>query len=90
MAVDAIPYSVFANAGQDCCARSRLLVERSVYDDVVARVAARTQQLRVGDPTEETTEIGPMISESFQGRSVAYAAKQFANDLVERGLTAVL
>ena len=41
-AIDAIPYSVFANAGQDCCARSRVLVERSVYDDVVAGVADRT------------------------------------------------
>lgn len=72
VAVDAIPYSVFANAGQDCCARSRLLVERSVYDDVVARVAERTQQLVVGDPTDEATEIGPLISESQRATSVEY------------------
>lgn len=69
---DAIPYSVFANAGQDCCARSRLLVQRSVYDEVVARVAARTQQLVVGDPTSESTEIGPMISESQRATSLDY------------------
>jgi acyl-CoA reductase-like NAD-dependent aldehyde dehydrogenase len=71
-ATDAIPYSVFANAGQDCCARSRLLVERSVYDDVVARVAERTTRLVVGDPTEETTEIGPLISESQRTTSLEY------------------
>jgi acyl-CoA reductase-like NAD-dependent aldehyde dehydrogenase len=72
VAVDAIPYSVFANAGQDCCARSRLLVERSVYDDVVARVAARTEALRVGDPSDETTEIGPMISEGQRATALEY------------------
>ena len=71
-AVEAIPYSVFANAGQDCCARSRLLVERSVYDEVVARVAARTEQLRVGDPTDESTEIGPMISEGQRSTALEY------------------
>ncbi len=71
-AIDAIPYSVFANAGQDCCARSRLLVERSVYDQVVAGVATRTQQLRVGAPSDDTTEIGPMISEGQRATSLEY------------------
>jgi acyl-CoA reductase-like NAD-dependent aldehyde dehydrogenase len=71
-ATDAIPYSVFANAGQDCCARSRLLVQRSVYDEVVAKVAERTQRLVVGDPTDESTEIGPMISESQRATSLEY------------------
>jgi acyl-CoA reductase-like NAD-dependent aldehyde dehydrogenase len=70
--VEAIPYSVFDNTGQDCCARSRLLVERSVYDDVVARVAARTEQLVVGDPREESTEIGPMISDGQRATSLEY------------------
>ncbi len=71
-ATDAIPYSVFANAGQDCCARSRLLVERSVYDDVVARVAERTGRLVVGDPTDEATEIGPLISEAQRATAIEY------------------
>jgi acyl-CoA reductase-like NAD-dependent aldehyde dehydrogenase len=71
-AIDAIPYSVFANAGQDCCARSRLLVERSVYDDVVARLVERTAQLSVGDPTLESTEIGPMISQGQRATSLEY------------------
>ena len=70
--VDAVPYSVFANAGQDCCARSRLLVERRVYDDVVARLAERTGRLTVGDPELETTEIGPMISEGQRATSLEY------------------
>ncbi len=71
-AIEAIPYSVFANAGQDCCARSRLLVERSVYDRVVAGVAERTGTLRVGDPSDDTTEIGPMISEGQRATSLEY------------------
>ena len=70
--IEAIPYSVFANAGQDCCARSRVLVERSVYDRVVAGVAERTGRLRVGDPGDESTEIGPMISEGQRATSLEY------------------
>jgi acyl-CoA reductase-like NAD-dependent aldehyde dehydrogenase len=72
VAVDALPYSVFANAGQDCCARSRVLVQRGVYDRVVAGLADRTQQLLVGDPHDETTEVGPMISESQRATSLEY------------------
>ena len=71
-AVDAVPYSVFANAGQDCCARSRILVERSVYDEFVAAFAARTERLVVGDPSDESTEIGPLISESQRATSLDY------------------
>ncbi len=71
-AVEAIPYSVFANAGQDCCARSRVLVERSVYDRVVAAVAERTGRLVVGDPGDEATEIGPLISEGQRATSLEY------------------
>lgn len=71
-ATEAIPYSVFENAGQDCCARSRLLVERSVYDEVVERVARRTQTLAVGDPTDEATEVGPLISEGQRATALEY------------------
>ncbi len=71
-AVDAIPYSVFANAGQDCCARSRILVHRSVYDDFTAAFAARTEQLVVGDPSDESTEIGPLITEAQRATSLDY------------------
>ena len=71
-AIDAIPYSVFANAGQDCCARSRVLVQRSVYDRVVAGIAERTEALVIGDPHDEATEIGPMISEAQRQTSLDY------------------
>jgi acyl-CoA reductase-like NAD-dependent aldehyde dehydrogenase len=71
-AIDAIPYSVFANAGQDCCARSRVLVERSAYDRVVAGIAERTGRLAVGDPWDEATEVGPMISEGQRRTSLEY------------------
>ena len=71
-AIDAIPYSVFANAGQDCCARSRLLVERTVYDGVVAGLVERTERLAVGDPADEATEIGPMISDGQRATSLEY------------------
>jgi acyl-CoA reductase-like NAD-dependent aldehyde dehydrogenase len=71
-AIEAIPYSVFANAGQDCCARSRVLVERSAYDRVVAGVAERTGRLVVGDPGDEATEVGPMISEGQRATSLEY------------------
>jgi acyl-CoA reductase-like NAD-dependent aldehyde dehydrogenase len=72
VAIDAIPYSVFANAGQDCCARSRILVQRGSYDRVVAGIAERTAALSVGDPGDESTEVGPMISESQRGTSLEY------------------
>ena len=56
------PYSVFDNCGQDCCARSRILVERSVHDRVVELFAAATLKVKVGDPADPATEVGTMIS----------------------------
>ena len=56
------PYSVFDNCGQDCCARSRILVERSVHDKVVELFAAATLKVKVGDPADEATEVGTMVS----------------------------
>ena len=56
------PYSVFDNAGQDCCARSRILVERSAYDRFLELLVEATRGVRVGDPTDEATEMGPLIS----------------------------
>src|SRR6202048_372668 len=60
--VESSVFSVFGNTGQDCCARSRLLVERSVYDEFVERFSRRTAELHVGDPLNEQTELGPLIS----------------------------
>jgi acyl-CoA reductase-like NAD-dependent aldehyde dehydrogenase len=56
------PYAVFDNAGQDCCARSRILVERSAYDRFAELMIEATRKLKVGDPADESTEMGPLIS----------------------------
>jgi betaine-aldehyde dehydrogenase len=53
---------VFANAGQDCCARSRIMVERTVLDDFLALLAPAVERIRVGDPLDAATEMGPLIS----------------------------
>ncbi len=56
------PYSVFDNCGQDCCARSRILVERSVHDKVVELFAEATRKVVVGDPADDKTEVGTLVS----------------------------
>jgi acyl-CoA reductase-like NAD-dependent aldehyde dehydrogenase len=61
-AAAAAPYAVFGNAGQDCCARSRILIEKSVYDRFVELLVQATAGVRVGDPEDEATEMGPLIS----------------------------
>jgi acyl-CoA reductase-like NAD-dependent aldehyde dehydrogenase len=61
-AAAAAPYAVFDNAGQDCCARSRILVERSAWDRFVELLVDATAGVRVGDPADEATEMGPLIS----------------------------
>ncbi|MFC5831937.1 aldehyde dehydrogenase family protein [Nonomuraea insulae] len=62
------PYAVFDNAGQDCCARSRLLVQSSVYDDFMALLEPAVQGVKVGDPLDESTEMGPLISAEHLAR----------------------
>ncbi len=61
-AAAAAPYAAFDNAGQDCCARSRILVERSAYDEFLGRLEPAVTGLRVLDPTDESSEMGPLIS----------------------------
>ena len=61
-AASSAPYAVFDNAGQDCCARSRILVERSVYDGFLDLLVEATKGVRVGDPADDATEMGPLIS----------------------------
>jgi len=56
------PYSVFDNAGQDCCARSRILVERSAYDRFLTLFETAVAAVRVEDPALESAEMGPLIS----------------------------
>jgi betaine-aldehyde dehydrogenase len=61
-AAAAAPMAVFGNAGQDCCARSRILVERPALDDFLAALAPLVEGIRVGDPLDEATQMGPLIS----------------------------
>ena len=56
------PLAVFGNAGQDCCARSRILVERSAMDEFMAALEKAVTEMKVGDPLDESTEMGPLIS----------------------------
>jgi acyl-CoA reductase-like NAD-dependent aldehyde dehydrogenase len=65
-AAAAAPYAVFDNAGQDCCARSRILVERSAYDRFAELLIAATRNVKVGDPSDDATEMGPLISKQHR------------------------
>jgi acyl-CoA reductase-like NAD-dependent aldehyde dehydrogenase len=72
-AAAAAPYAVFGNAGQDCCARSRILVQKSVYDRFVENLVRATARVRVGDPEDEATEMGPLISAAHRETVASYA-----------------
>jgi betaine-aldehyde dehydrogenase len=61
-AAQAAPLAVFGNAGQDCCARSRILVERPAYDRFMEALEEAVEAVRVGDPLDESTQMGPLIS----------------------------
>jgi acyl-CoA reductase-like NAD-dependent aldehyde dehydrogenase len=61
-AANAAPYAVFGNAGQDCCARSRILVEQSAYDRFLELLIEATKGVNVGDPESAETEMGPLVS----------------------------
>lgn len=79
-AADSSPMSVFANTGQDCCARSRMFVERSIYQGFVERFVNASKQLKVGDPTLESTQLGPMVSSSQRA-----TVEEFLADARQRG-----
>jgi acyl-CoA reductase-like NAD-dependent aldehyde dehydrogenase len=66
------PLSVFDNAGQDCCARSRILVERSVHERVLELFTEATKQLVVGDPADEKTQVGSLVSQRQRERVLEY------------------
>lgn len=66
------PYSVFENAGQDCCARSRILVERKVYDKFLEHLEPAVKNVKVGDPTLEETEVGPLVHKTHHASVTSY------------------
>ena len=71
-AAAAAPYAVFGNAGQDCCARSRILVEHSAYDDFLDKLVEATRGVRVGDPEDPATEMGPLISAEHREKVASF------------------
>ncbi len=72
LAAASAPGAVFGNAGQDCCARSRVLVERTVFDRFVELLVAATEALVVGDPEDAATQMGPLVSDEHRARVAAY------------------
>jgi acyl-CoA reductase-like NAD-dependent aldehyde dehydrogenase len=66
------PSGVFDNAGQDCCARSRILVQRSVFDRFLELLEPAVTGLRVGDPSDPSTEMGPLISAQHRSKVASY------------------
>jgi acyl-CoA reductase-like NAD-dependent aldehyde dehydrogenase len=66
------PYAVFDNAGQDCCARSRILVEASAFDRFMALLEQAVSGVRVGDPAAAETEMGPLISAAHREHVASY------------------
>ena len=66
------PAAVFGNAGQDCCARSRILVEKEVFDDFLSLMRPAVESFRVGDPLDEATDMGPLISAEHRENVASY------------------
>jgi acyl-CoA reductase-like NAD-dependent aldehyde dehydrogenase len=66
------PYAVFENAGQDCCARSRILVERSVYDRFLELLEPAVKGVKVGFPGDDDTEMGPLVSKAHFDKVSSY------------------
>ena len=75
-AAGAAPYAVFDNAGQDCCARSRVLVERQVYDRFLDLLVDATRNVVVGDPASERTEMGPLISAAHRETVASFVEEE--------------
>jgi acyl-CoA reductase-like NAD-dependent aldehyde dehydrogenase len=71
-AANAAPSAVFGNAGQDCCARSRILVERPVYDRFLQLLTEATGRVKVGDPEAAGTEMGPLISSGHRDKVASF------------------
>src|ERR687889_199424 len=72
-AAAAAPVATFANAGQDCCARSRILVEKSALDRFMEALEEAVEAIRVGDPLDDSTEMGPLISADQRETVASYA-----------------
>jgi betaine-aldehyde dehydrogenase len=79
-AAETSPMSVFANTGQDCCARSRVFVEQSIFEPFIERFVAMTKKLTVGDPMKTETQLGPLASAAQRN-----TVEEFLQDAKKRG-----
>ena len=86
-ALDGSLIGIFSNNGQQCLAGSRILVEENIFDDFVEKFIERTKLIRVGDPLDDDTEIGPLASESHMKRVLNFAdiAKKEGGKLLTGG-----
>ncbi len=75
-AVASAPMAVFDNSGQDCCARSRLLVQREIYDEFLDRLARAVREVRVGDPLDPATQMGPLVSAEHLARVASFTGPE--------------
>ncbi len=71
-AMDAAVFMIFSNNGERCTAGSRILVQQSIYADFVAKFTERAKRIRVGDPLDEATVVGPMISQAHLAKVRSY------------------
>jgi acyl-CoA reductase-like NAD-dependent aldehyde dehydrogenase len=86
-AIPSAVWSIYYSAGQSCEARSRVLVEQSIYDDFVAAFTEKTGQLKVGDPLDAETQMGSLISEAHRERvhSFVEGAREEGGEIVLGG-----
>jgi len=81
-AAAASPMSVFANTGQDCCARSRVFVERPAFDRFVEKFVETTRALKVGEPSDADTQIGPLVSRQQRETVEGYLATAKGREII--------
>jgi 5-carboxymethyl-2-hydroxymuconic-semialdehyde dehydrogenase/aminomuconate-semialdehyde/2-hydroxymuconate-6-semialdehyde dehydrogenase len=91
-ALDAALVGIFSNNGQQCLAGSRILVERSIADDFIARFVARAGRIRIGDPLDDATELGPLASAAHRARVLSFvdAARDDGARLLAGGRAAAM
>ncbi|RGE24288.1 aldehyde dehydrogenase [Leucobacter sp. wl10] len=94
-AADGAIAAIFSGAGQSCVAGSRLLVQREIHDELIARVAERASKLRLGDPLDPSTEIGPIITRpqfetvrTLIDRGIRDGARRVTSDALPAAITA--
>jgi len=87
-ALDGALAGIFSNNGQQCLAGSRILIERGVAAEFIERFKARAEKIRVGDPMDPMTEVGPLISRQHMERVLSFADPSFGGSLITGGARA--